>query len=304
MLDIMLSNAANGFSCGEVHALFHPFNPYHIDPECTCGISNCNIWDKIKAYGEKRLYEGIFTEMPDIDFIVDSSKQPLWIRDQTANLSGSDIAVENLLIWKTPSEFALSCFKRGNSNWQRMWINYYKRYFACINKWHSVSYKDLATNTLNTLRRICNIIGIEYVEGKENFWNKIHHTLFGNTSTRIHLYDKKSENFAEKQSYIEKIKSNYKILPEIQRHQSIYYDQPNDRFSLSGDNDTTPWDISVHKIMKILEATEVENNNWNNTILSMKNEFRRGPFPFWIMADRSRTMYNSLRVKLRSKSVK
>ena len=101
-LDLMLSNADNGFSCGEVSAFFRPFRSHHLDPKCSCGDPTCCIWEKIGRYGERGVYEGIFKEMPHIDFVVDSSKNPLWIKDQIKNLRDSEVEIINILSWVFP----------------------------------------------------------------------------------------------------------------------------------------------------------------------------------------------------------
>ena len=47
-LDMMLANGEEGFSAGEVYALFYPYRPGHINPQCCCGDPSCTIWKDIK----------------------------------------------------------------------------------------------------------------------------------------------------------------------------------------------------------------------------------------------------------------
>ena len=47
MLDLMLGNASDAFSCGEVNARFRPWRSHHFNPECRCGQNPCQIWAEI-----------------------------------------------------------------------------------------------------------------------------------------------------------------------------------------------------------------------------------------------------------------
>ncbi len=68
---------------------------------------------------------------PEVEFIVDSSKDPFWIRSQSENLRRKGIQAKNILIWKTPLEFAYSCQRRDHfEDWDGRWIDYHRRYFS------------------------------------------------------------------------------------------------------------------------------------------------------------------------------
>ena len=207
MLDMMLANDEEGFSVGEICALFHPYRPHHFNPQCGCGDPNCKLWLKVKKAGEKNLYETLFEIFPKISFIVDSSKDPWWINKQIKNLENKGINYYKLLIWKDPVAFAYSMIKRKRKGWIKAWINYHRLYLTLFSDFISVSYTSLVQNPQRELKQICNQIGISYFKGKEYFWNKKHHTLFGNTSAKIHLFPR------EKSKYV-----------DLLRYRSIYYD--------------------------------------------------------------------------------
>ena len=82
LIDLMLANGEEGFSCGEVAAYFRPWRSYHYNPPCGCGNPKCEFWQNIDAYGESKVYEAIFNQNPKVNFIVDSSKDLSWIYDQ------------------------------------------------------------------------------------------------------------------------------------------------------------------------------------------------------------------------------
>jgi len=220
-LDMVLANAPDGFSCGEVNALFYPYRKHHLNPVCGCGEAACTLWREVKKGGVKRLYQTIFELCPEVNIVVDSSKDPNWIRERSNELREAGISVENILIWKTPEEFFASRSKRGKAKgWEREWVNYHRYYFSQIENWISLPYKQLAAS-IEVLEQLCNLIGIPFFDGKEEYWNKKHHTLFGNTSAKIHLYDKQSTSYKQCQrnlhSSVEE-ESSKQI-----KHRAVYY---------------------------------------------------------------------------------
>lgn len=194
-LDMMLANSPEGFSCGEVNALFFPYRSHHLDPQCGCNNANCGLWKTLRAVDPDRLYEKIFDLLPKVRFIVDSSKDPLWIYDRSRHLKKLGVCVENVLIWKTLKEYYQSCAKRGeDAGWKRRWANYHRFYFSMVSDWFAVKYTDVATSD-DILSLLCDRIAIPYFEGKRNYWEKEHHILFGNTSAKIHLYSEETDRY-------------------------------------------------------------------------------------------------------------
>ena len=218
MLDMMMANSSECFSVGEVHALFRPYRPHHFNPSCGCGNPGCDFWEKVHQAGENNLYKTIFTFLPEVTFIVDSSKDPWWIKKQTAILKKQGMNVCNLLIYKEPAAFAHSMLKRNRNGWKKAWKNYYRLYFSIVDNYISVAYSQLAQHSSTEIRRLCQICGLEFHNDKEKFWKKQHHTLFGNDSAKIHLYSGKSESYKKCNDKISTQETSSKL------HQSIYYD--------------------------------------------------------------------------------
>ena len=174
MLDMMMANSLEGFSSGEVYALFRPFRHHHFKPECGCGNADCDFWPRVREAGEKHLYETIFQLLPDISFIVDSSKDPWWIQTQTEYLQRNGTEVYLLLIWKEPAAFAHSMMKRKRNGWEMAWKNYYRLYFTLIDKYISVPYSALARHPEQILQDLCKACGLEYQQGKGQIFEKYH----------------------------------------------------------------------------------------------------------------------------------
>jgi len=226
-LDMILANSPKGFSCGEVDAIFWPYRKKHVRFECGCGDHNCRIWHDIKKSGVRNLYLNIFDKHPEVEFIVDSSKNPAWIQNQVRDLNRCGIKVKNVLIWKTPEEFLHSRIKRNEKNgWRRAWINYHRLYFYMVKDWDAVRYSELVRSR-GVLGRLCDKLEIPYFEGKERFWEKTHHTLFGNTSAKIHLYDRTSANYQECESVLDsRLVGLYDHRQKSHLYKKIYYETP------------------------------------------------------------------------------
>lgn len=267
-LDMMLSSGNAGFSTGEVYALFYPHRPHHINSKCGCGNPACTIWQEIKGKGVVNLYQEIFRKYPEVYYIVDSSKDPIWISERAKFLKEQGVQVQHVLIWKTPLEFALSRSKRGSTEgWKRHWKNYYKLYFSMVDRWVSVKYSDLAIKHGETLERLCKDIGIDYFRGKELYWEYTHHTLFGNTSAKIHLYSKKSDAYDKcKRELREKIDNSIK---KIDKHRTIYYGNNIDKKLLKKVSEAAAQDQEIGLIVDLLEATAVGSDRNQNEVLRL-----------------------------------
>ena len=226
MLDMMLSNSAKGFSVGEVHALFRPFRPHHFKPVCGCGNADCVIWEQIRDEGEEQLYQTVFDKFKNVEYIVDSSKDPFWIEKQSHRLSKQGFKVHHILIWKNPVDFFASMLKRNRTGAMKAWINYYRLYLSLIGHFIPVSYTELATNSSQSLLEICKKSGIDFQLDMQNYWKKKHHTLFGNDSAKIHLFNSSDELVIEDNKH-SSVTDNNKKIDIKEKHQSIYYHKDN-----------------------------------------------------------------------------
>lgn len=216
MMDLILANDPHGFSMGEVSFLYHPEQPHHLTPRCACADPTCRIWQNLRGVPQERLYAAFFEQHPDIRFIVDSSKDPLWIAKQRAALSRQGIGSKVLLVWKTPHEIATSFNQRGTfDRWTRHWLNYHRLFLTEIGTdFVGMSYRDFAQSP-ERLADVCAKLGIAYFPGKEAYWDKVHHTLFGNRSARRHLNSVEAR--LQNASYVD----NHQL-------KSIYYKPPSD----------------------------------------------------------------------------
>jgi len=188
MLDLMLGNGRACFSCGELYALFRPYRSHHFNPACGCGDRSCNHWLEIRRHGPRHAHKNI-AKYFGVDVVVDSSKDLCWLIDANRWARKDGFRVFNVAIWKTPIEFAYSRWKRNIqlTSWPREYTEYYARLFECNLPLVGVQYADLATDPAGTLRNLCSVVGLPYFSGKERFWEKTHHHLFGSLGVRKQL---------------------------------------------------------------------------------------------------------------------
>lgn len=225
MLDMMLGNSPETFSAGEVRGLFQPRRLQHIYPTCGCGDKNCSLWPDVRKSGELQLYHELSKRFPAANTLIDSSKDPFWIKNQRDRLESRGISTSIVLIWKTPAEFALSRQKRNSlKSWKRAWINYHRLFFSQIDDWRSIKYRDIVEEPERKLKEVCEVIGLPYREGMEKYWGKTHHTIFGNTSAKFHTYDVNSQDFDKSVDSLNSLKDGtaQKETTVKSRHRSIY----------------------------------------------------------------------------------
>lgn len=206
MLDLMLGNTPDAFSCGEVYAWFRPYRKHHFDIDCSCGQNPCPIWEKIKDVSENQFHATVFKKL-GVNFIVDSSKDPTWVLDTHTWAASNSFEVINILIWKDPVDLAYSYWKRGYKldSWRKPFVSYYSKLLQIKIPIMAVSFNELTRNPQNKLMEICDFIGMPYFEGKERFWENQPHYLFGSGGVRNQVEAKES-----------KIRKEEKRPPEFQ----------------------------------------------------------------------------------------
>lgn len=252
LLDMVLSNDKNGFSCGEVCALFYPSLEHHYKPFCGCGKPDCTIWPDIKKKSVDNLYTAIFEMMPEVDFIVDSSKNIFWINEQMDNLARKGIEPHCILIWKTPVELAHSYHKRKKiDKFSSVWIQYHRLLASVIDHWLSVEYCNFVKEK-DTLKAVCEKVGIPYFDDKIHYWEKRHHTLFGNWSSKISLYDEKSDAFQKGRGILKK--SNFNENSNVK---SIYYENDVSNEVLSFVQQTIEKNELINSLEKLILSKNV-----------------------------------------------
>lgn len=187
-MDLMLGNAEDAFSCGEVSAWFRPYRRHHFKIDCSCGQDPCPVWTKIGGVEESRFHRTAFREM-EVEFVIDSSKDICWLLDSRKWTEPSGIRTFNLLIWKDPIDLAYSHWKRGGGDWRRHFVRAYGRFFETGLPFSAVNHGALVRNAPRELAAVCAAAGMGYAVGRERFWEKEHHHLFGSLGVRKQVED-------------------------------------------------------------------------------------------------------------------
>jgi hypothetical protein len=184
MLDLMLGNSPDVFSCGEIYALFRPFRTHHFDPVCSCGDPECEIWKELRHVAESSFHAAALNR-PGISYTVDSSKDLRWVLDNNMWAHKRGYRVCNVLTWKEPIDLAYSHWKRGYpiNYFRKQFVDYYSRFLDLNLPFISVSYNKLVANPAIVLSDLCSRLGLTYEDGREQFWNKKHHHFFGSSGT-------------------------------------------------------------------------------------------------------------------------
>lgn len=252
LLNLMLGNDQRGLAVGELISLMRPNHSRHLlkDRTCFCSKPDCHFWKEMSRDGEEHVYSNIFEKFPKLDFIVDSSKRPLWLKDQIRYSKEGDYKVIPVICYKTPLEYAYSREKRNHLNgWKKAWIKRHLVLFHLLDDFVTVKYQELALNPAEKLKTLCNELDISYFKDKEKFWmGDNSHSLFGSGS----------------------VKSSNRL---------IYYDQQYDKDKLN--NLKNKLDLNnrlLNNILQVLDAFEVkEKSNASNAIYSLKNKLGRHP---------------------------
>lgn len=281
-LSLMLANDHHGFSCGEVRSLFHPSRLQHFGRECTCQDPACKIWEEVKAGGELQMWQTLTGLLPETHFFVDSSKSLAWFFDQAQNDGHHDLKVRNILIWKTPAEFAYSRMKRNKlKNWKKAYINYYIRYFRIVKQWHSVCYSDLAKNPTKKIKKLCSLLDIIYFKNKEFYWNRQHHTIGGSNVAKLHLYDPNNKSFNRIRNELNVTKPNVNSGGdmEVTQHRSLHYDfEVFNKLPLHIQEEIKG-DSRLQTVQKVLMLTEIDSVADKVEVEALINSLRI--FPSW-----------------------
>ena len=214
MLDLMLGNDLRAFSLGEVYAWFRPFRSHHFKIICSCGQDTCP-WEKMKILKESEFHKKCFSIL-DIDILVDSSKNLSWVIDNNIWANKNGITVYNVLLFKQPISFFYSFWKRGISidSAKNSYIKYYKRFFQSGLEFIALDYNKLVANPAGVLKELCNLMEIPYFEGKERFWEKKHHHIFGSMGTRKQVEQDESQ-IKKQEDYLEDFKKNISKIQSL-----------------------------------------------------------------------------------------
>lgn len=208
ILNLILANDSKGMSVGEIRSLMLPYRKHHYKKRQE--LSDDEKWKQVLNDGSSKLYKNLFELFPEYDFWVDSSKDPLWIYNQSKILQRQGFKVAIVLIYKSPLEFAQSALKRKQYKWQRKWISFHESFFYLLKEYHQISYYDFVAKPKDSLKVLCENLEIDFKDSKLDFWKKHNFNFFGNTHTNYQAVKDKSE--MESRIIDKEYKSNFRKI--------------------------------------------------------------------------------------------
>lgn len=190
VLDLMISNDQDSFSLGEVHAWFRPFKKHHFKIE-----SDLYSWEIIKNFKENEFHVKAF-KILQVSFLIDSSKNLVWMIDSKKWAKKSNINVIGILIYKPIINYIHSIWKRGESidSAINRYKLYYSRFFQSKLSAYVLNHDRLIKNPTKVLDKITHFTLQRYNPRRHMFWEKNHQNLFGSHGVRVQGNLKKGKN--------------------------------------------------------------------------------------------------------------
>jgi hypothetical protein len=254
MLDLILGNAEDAFSCGEVSAWFRPYRRHHSKIDCSCGQDPCPVWERLGDVKESEFHLTVFQEM-GVEFVVESSKDICWLLDSLKWTELSGIRAFNLLVWKDPIDLAYSHWKRGGGDWRRHFVRAYGRFFETGLPFSAVNHGRLVQNAPEELAAVCAAVGMTYSAGRERFWEKEHHHLFGSLEVRRQV-----------QRGVSSVKARAPFPPEFEAQRPALEER-------------IASDAGLQEVLRALRRADVHRNAAEDT--ETRPQWRRKLPPLW-----------------------
>ena len=243
ILDMLLGSSPDSRSLGEIGRAYLPQKKHHVLRECGCLDPTCETWKRALSGPSKGLYGRLFEEFRET-VLIDSTKDPHWVRSRANEVIAKGGDVCHVLLWKQPEEVRDSYVKRGIGRyWKRHWINFHRLYFTLIDNFSVIPYHSILSENGDFEERISNI-GLKI---NRNFWDSDPCILFGNDSARRHLHHPDSEEFSK----IQERREQDVISGDSLRHREISENNPQ-----NVSNDTESESEKISQIRSFLESCD------------------------------------------------
>lgn len=185
------------FHVGELHAFFIENGKLYGDPRHAARDECLQVWGQIDP---KVTYENAYQEIaryaPNLEVIIDSSKRAKDLERHLVKPKPIDKSLLHCVVTYRPFEkIWQSDADRNNAEKIRIRnLQGYEKLYQLIDdnqlKYTVINMDDLVINPAKLTKTICDQVGIQYFEGKENYWNFPHCHLYGATTQKKHLVDK------------------------------------------------------------------------------------------------------------------
>lgn len=249
LLDVMLGNNDQAFSCGEPVFWFRPMRDHDYTFDCTCGQKDCAIWKTLTRLGEKQFLNYLLNRNK---LVIDSSKSLVWTIDNYKHVAKHHNII-NIVLWKKPDQLAYSHWKRKEDPnfYHHKALKYYKNLISTGIPFFTLNYDFLISNPQLVLQRISELTGVPSSMNQQEFWkNKNHHVLHGSYGVRTQIIQGKSSIYHEKIQDAQFIKYKNELIKvwedDLESHQIMSYLNSHDLF-LNKDKVNHSMDVRPNK---------------------------------------------------------
>ena len=180
LIDLILSNSSSATSVGEIESIFNPVKIHHLKK--IEEIKSDATWGPLLNKGANQLYQNLH-DILDVEIIVDSSKNPAWIRYHIDRLP-KDVSYQVVLVFKSLPDLKHSYEKRGRYNWEKIYKRYHNLFFNTISNFERIEYKDIPLRT-DKFWALLKRLDFELDDERLQFWNQTRTNFFGNNNANI-----------------------------------------------------------------------------------------------------------------------
>lgn len=208
MVGAVLGAAEDGpftqFHVGEIHAYNNPRKARtYGNPRRASQLTN--FWADVAP---RETGEGLFADVSarsGCQSYIDSSKLPAWFKPIVATCAENDVPVRIVISFRSIAAIAASGIKRGHNI--DTTVTQCQRY-QHINTMMKQMGRDQADAVVNTenftkdparhTKRLCELVGVPYFPGKENYWNYPGAHLFGSATQSRHFLSPETGGYASR----------------------------------------------------------------------------------------------------------
>ncbi|MEJ2278801.1 MAG: sulfotransferase [Candidatus Lokiarchaeota archaeon] len=213
LLGLILGSHSKSFYAGEANKTRFigndKINGPNEDKACKICGKNCPIWGDFKYDENVNLYKYLANKTKK-SLIIDSTKNVKWLEKQIEALIALDSNIEQFLIYlgrdgRAIINSRIRKYKDTNVNqiieeWKGHIEKTNRLYDSFEGKKIKIHYEELATNSVEVIKILCNFLDIQYEPNMLNYFQFEHHILGGNTGTQSLIV--KSQNINGENSLI------------------------------------------------------------------------------------------------------
>ncbi|WP_041522447.1 hypothetical protein [Gilvimarinus agarilyticus] len=201
ILGASMTHPFESFHVGEIKSFFDPRSPKYGQPKAVLESAFGDFWSSVDyKVGYDNAYDELFKKSAETDVLVDSSKTWRCLQRQVTKSDSSAWRLTCLIsyrrfekIWKSDERRGVPLDKRLNN------LKQYERLLSVIDE-HHVSYKvfdlgEFLKSPKLYAKKVCEVLGVSYFDGKEEYWRYPDAHLYGAATQRRHFRNPSEAGF-------------------------------------------------------------------------------------------------------------